>query len=276
MKLDERQFNEVVSLVKGRETWLDTAAKILPTISILAIGLWSLYEYASFKREHQDLVNKQLNDQLLQMEVEKKRIENEIELSDLEIELAKRRNLQQEAGLRAYLVKEVDDGSNIYLIDYRMTLVNRSKRNISVTYNLLQPYTGRVDLSKMGSLEKISAPNVFQPDFGQTHDQFISWKAHERTFNILDSFRDKYLSEARERYSPQFIGYDGTGDIGPSEDLDISMTYYIQAKSTDWFALFFHARLDDSNEDGDNFSHIEWDPIAEILVAQPGVSLASD
>ena len=265
MRFDDDQFNIIISSFSTKKSWFDRLSQILPILSILCIGLWSLYEYHSFTREHQGLINKQLTDQLLQMEVEKKKIENEISLSDLEIELARRRRLQQDATLKANLIK-IEDDFSVYLIEYNMKLVNMSKAKVKVIYNMILPYKGSIDFTKLEDIGKVSAPNIFQNNFGATTNEFINWHAYSRIFNIMDEYKQKYLEEAKTKYQPKFIGRDGTGSIEHNEDMEISFTFYIKAKPEDWFAVFFHAKLDESKEAGDNFSHIVWNPISRILI----------
>lgn len=259
-KLDDTQFDRLLQAFQRRSSWIDTAAKVVPIVTVLVLGVWTLHEYRSFTRENQRLTNEQLSSGLLKTEVERKKLENEAVIQQLEIDLARKRRLMVEAKLSAKLI-QTGTTQNLYQVDYTMYLKNESKQTAVMTYNMFAPFVGRLVTTNIGDFCQIKAPESFtqRPADGDA----VKWERQYLLFNILKDAETNYLEQIKTKYAPDEVGRAGTGEIEPGEDMEISFTYYTRARPHDWFAVMAHARVNDSEEAGDNWTHTEWITLQE-------------
>ncbi|MEM8737791.1 MAG: hypothetical protein AAGG38_04845 [Planctomycetota bacterium] len=263
MKLDHDQLDKILSHFGQQpssrfDQFLDRAAKILPFLTVLVLGVWTLFLYSAFVREHHDLTNQQLSAELRSTDIERQTLENKSTIQEIEIDLASRRKLRRNATLESESIGS-SNGQILYRIVYTMTLSNLSRIRSSVTYNMVVPYHGVLELPAEESFWQVFPPPWIGMD--SPDKSVVQWKQMGMVFNITESAKSKYLTRIETKYDPKTVGLSGTGDIEPGETMTFSYTFYLKGTKNDWFGVLFHARLNDSDDDGDNWTHIEWNPL---------------
>lgn len=262
-----------------QRTSFDSIAKLVQVLAIVAAGVWGLYEYVSFRKEHDQLILAQsrfaveqqgiLKDQqALAVEMAKIQVESERvrrQMAEVELASAKASRLALKNDLDVIFLGGAPDGFGEYRARLRLEVKNISKETLEVTFSVVEYFIGT--LSRMEMARPYVVPiNLPSATFRPEESGVVRW---DRVGISTYSVGDSRFSEYREVLSGAGIDPNKTsgsggavGGLKPDEEAIFTGVYLVRAPRESWLAFSLAVGINGGGESGDlwvlkNFQYLK-------------------